>query len=249
MRSGLQEKKEIFYVLGMSCAGCATNVQEALSGREGVYQARVNFASSTVTVEYDASRVLSADLQKTVQEAGYDLVLEEEGEANQAESLQREEYKKLRRKTIGAILLALPVFIIGMFFMHMPYGDWIMLALTLPVLGIFGRGFFINAWHQLKHGHANMDTLVAVSTGVAFLFSLFNTVWPGYWIERGLEAHVYYEAVAVIIALILLGRLLEGQSQYFGGNPEANRITTQDCCPDTGGRNRTGGAGKSCTAW
>ena len=77
MRSGLQEKKEIFYVLGMSCAGCATNVQEALSGREGVYQARVNFASSTVTVEYDASRVLPADLQKTVQEAGYDLVLEE----------------------------------------------------------------------------------------------------------------------------------------------------------------------------
>ena len=106
-------------------------------------------------------------------------------------------------------MLALPVFIIGMFFMHMPYGNWIMLAFTLPVLTIFGRRFFVNAWRQLKHGHANMDTLVAVSTGVAFLFSLFNTLYPQYWTNQGIEAHVYYEAVAVIIALILLGRLME----------------------------------------
>lgn len=206
-----QEKKEIFYVLGMSCAGCAANVQEALSVREGVKEAKVNFASATVMVEYDASKVAPADLQQTVRDAGYDLVLEEE--ENQAENLQWEAYQQLKRKTIGAVVLAFPVFIIGMFFMHMPYGDWIMLALTLPVLLIFGRVFFVNAWRQLKHGHANMDTLVAVSTGVAFLFSLFNTVWPEYWTSRGLEVHVYYEAVAVIIALILLGRLLESKAK------------------------------------
>lgn len=206
-----QEKKEIFYVLGMSCAGCAANVQEALSVREGVKEAKVNFASATVMVEYDASKVAPADLQQTVRDAGYDLVLEEE--ENQAENLQWEAYQQLKRKTIGAVVLAFPVFIIGMFFMHMPYGDWIMLALTLPVLLIFGRVFFVNAWRQLKHGHANMDTLVAVSTGVAFLFSLFNTVWPEYWTSWGLEVHVYYEAVAVIIALILLGRLLESKAK------------------------------------
>lgn len=208
-----QEKKEIFYVIGMSCAGCAANVEQALSDREGVMEAKVNFAASTVMISYDPEIVSSSDLQKTVQEAGYDFVLENENEENQAETLQRREYEKLRHKTIGAIALSLPVFIIGMFFMHMPYGDWIMLVFTLPVMVVFGRGFFVNAWRQLKHGRANMDTLVAVSTGIAFLFSLFNTLCPEYWTSRGLEAHVYYEAATVIIALILLGRLLESRAK------------------------------------
>ena len=207
----MNEKKS-FYVIGMSCAGCAANIQQALSERKGVIEAKVNFAASDVIVEYNPTLVSDKDLQKTVQEAGYDLLLENETEPEQAEILQREAYDKLRRKTIGALLLSLPVFVIGMFFMHMPYGNWIMLGFTLPVLLVFGRDFFINAWRQLKHGHANMDTLVAVSTGVAFLFSLFNTLWPTYWTDRGLEAHIYYEAAAVIIALILLGRLLESLS-------------------------------------
>ena len=208
----MNEKKS-FYVIGMSCAGCAANIQQALSERKGVIEARVNFAASDVIVEYNPTLVSDKDLQKTVQEAGYDLLLENETEPEQAEILQREAYDKLRRETIGALLLSLPVFVIGMFFMHMPYGNWIMLGFTLPVLLVFGRDFFINAWRQLKHGHANMDTLVAVSTGVAFLFSLFNTLWPTYWTDRGLEAHIYYEAAAVIIALILLGRLLESRAK------------------------------------
>ncbi len=209
----MTEKQEIFYVSGMSCASCAGNVEQALSETAGVRHAKVNFAASTVWVDYNPVSVSPADLQKTVKKAGYDLILEDDGEENQAETLQREEYRSLKAKTTGAVLLALPVFIIGMFFMHMPYGNWIMLAFTLPILLIFGRVFFINAWKQLKHGHANMDTLVAVSTGIAFLFSLFNTLWPSYWLQRGLEAHVYYEAVAVIIALILLGRLLESRAK------------------------------------
>ena len=208
----MNEKKS-FYVIGMSCAGCAANIQQALSERKGVIEARVNFAASDVIVEYNPTLVSDKDLQKTVQEAGYDLLLENETEPEQAEILQREAYDKLRRKTIGALLLSLPVFVIGMFFMHIPYGNWIMLGFTLPVLLVFGRDFFINAWRQLKHGHANMDTLVAVSTGVTFLFSLFNTLWPTYWTDRGLEAHIYYEAAAVIIALILLGRLLESRAK------------------------------------
>lgn len=206
-------KKEIFYVTGMSCAGCAANVQEALSARAGVEEAGVNFAASTATVTYRPAEVSVADLQRTVQEAGYDLVVEEEDGGERAEELQRQEYRRLRRRTVGAVLLALPVFVIGMFFMHMPYGNWVMLAFTLPVLAVFGRGFYVNAWKQLRHGRANMDTLVAVSTGAAFLFSLFNTVYPEYWTSRGLAAHVYYEAAAVIVALILLGRLLESRAK------------------------------------
>ena len=152
-------------------------------------------------------------MQQAVQDAGYDLVAEDEDSEDQAVKLQEQEYRQLKYRTVGAVLLSLPVFVLGMFFMHMPYVNWVMLAFTLPVLLIFGRGFYVNAWHQLQHGHANMDTLVAVSTGIAFFFSLFNTLYPEYWTSRGLEVHVYYEASSVIIALILLGRTLEHRAK------------------------------------
>lgn len=206
------EQKKIFYVVGMMCAGCASTVENTVAGQKGVKEARVNFAASTVMVDYDAEEVTPSDLQEAVRAAGYDLLIDEEDE-NRVEDIQQKEFRVLKRNTLGAILLSLPVFVIGMFFMHMPYGDWIMLFFTLPVLLIFGRSFYMNAWSQLKHGRANMDTLVAVSTGIAFLFSLFNTFYPEYWTSRGLEAHVYYEASSVIIALILLGRLLESRAK------------------------------------
>lgn len=206
--------KETFQVLGMSCAVCALNVETTLGAQEGVYEAKVNFAGSTVLVDYNPRVITPVELQKAVEAAGYELVVESTEDTDQADRLQREEFLALKRKTIGAIVLAIPVFVIGMFFMHMPYGDWIMLAFTIPVMAFFGRDFFVHAYMQLKHGRANMDTLVAVSTGVAFLFSLFNTIWPEYWTSRGLEAHVYYEAAAVIIALILLGRLLEAKAKF-----------------------------------
>ena len=206
--------KETFQVLGMSCAVCALNVETTLGAQEGVYEAKVNFAGSTVLVDYNPQVITPVELQKAVEAAGYELVVENTEDTDQADRLQREEFLALKRKTIGAIVLAIPVFVIGMFFMHMPYGNWIMLAFTIPVMEFFGRDFFVHAYMQLKHGRANMDTLVAVSTGVAFLFSLFNTIWPEYWTSRGLEAHVYYEAAAVIIALILLGRLLEAKAKF-----------------------------------
>lgn len=209
---GNSDKKETFRVTGMSCAGCAANVEHVLAGRNGVQDARVNFAASTVLVDYDAEKVSPADLRETVESAGYGLIIEE-ADLQQEEAIEQKEYRDLRSKTLGAVILSLPVFIIGMFFMHMPYGNWIMLLFTVPVMFVFGREFFIHAWMQLKHGRANMDTLVAVSTGVAFLFSLFNTVYPSYWTDRGLEPHVYYEASSVIIALILLGRLMEGRAK------------------------------------
>ena len=206
--------KETFQVLGMSCAVCALNVETTLGAQEGVYEAKVNFAGSTVLVDYNPRVITPVELQKAVESAGYELVVENTEDTDQADRLQREEFLALKRKTIGAIVLAVPVFVIGMFFMHMPYGNWIMLAFTIPVMAFFGRDFFVHAYMQLKHGRANMDTLVAVSTGVAFLFSLFNTIWPEYWTSRGLEAHVYYEAAAVIIALILFARLLEAKAKF-----------------------------------
>lgn len=205
--------KEIYNVLGMSCSACAVSVESTLNAQQGVIDAKVNFAASNVLVEFDDKVITPSDMQKALQAIGYDLVTEHEGEENQAEELQRKEYLRLRRKTVGAVVLATPVFIIGMFFMHMPYGNWIMFAFTLPVLAVFGRNFFVNTFKQLKHGHANMDTLVAVSTGIAFLFSFFNTIYPEYWHRYGLEAHVYYEAAAVIVALVLLGKLLEGKAK------------------------------------
>ena len=108
--------------------------------------------------------------------------------------------------------------LVSMAFMHMPYGNWIMLALSLPVLGVFGRMFFVGGWKPARHGQANMDTLVALSTSIAFLFSLFNTVDPRFWTERGLEPHVYYEASCMIIAFVLLG-----QARSRSGPREAPR--------------------------
>src|SRR5690606_15042090 len=122
-------------------------------------------------------------------------------------------YRSLKNRTIWAIILSLPVVVIGMFFMDMPYGNEIMLLFSTPVVLWLGRDFFINAWKQAKHRSANMDTLVAMSTGIAYIFNLFNMVYSELWNARGLEAHVYFEAAAVIIAFILLGKLLEERAK------------------------------------
>lgn len=126
--------KETFQVLGMSCAVCALNVETTLNAQKGVYGAKVNFAGSTVLVDYNPREVTPAELQKAVEASGYELVVENTEDVEQADRLQREEFLALKRKTIGAIVLAIPVFVIGMFFMHMPYGNWIMLAFTVPVM-------------------------------------------------------------------------------------------------------------------
>ena len=206
--------KQTFPVLDMSCAACATRVDKTLNQQEGVSRASVNYASAMATVEYDPLICSPESLKAAIQEAGYDLVIEKGEEADrEVEDAHTVKYKKLKIRTTWAILLSLPVAIIGMFFMDMPYANYVMWLLSTPVVFGLGKDFFLNAWKQLKHKSANMDTLVAVSTGVAFLFSLFNTLWPTYWTDRGLEAHIYYEAAAVIIALILLGRLLESRAK------------------------------------
>lgn len=203
-----------FPVMGMSCEACANRVDKTLNHQTGVSQAQVNYAAATATVEYDPLVCSPEALQKAVQDAGYDLLIgKEEETAEEAEQIRNQDYQKLKRKTIGAILLAFPVAVISMFFMDMPYAGYIAWILSTPVVFWLGRDFFIHAWQQLKHRSANMDTLVANSTGIAYLFSLFNLFFPEFWEQRGVEAHVYFEAASVIIAFILLGRLLEARAK------------------------------------
>ena len=204
---------ENFPVLEMTCAACAVSVESILKSTEGVKNATVNFANQTAFVEYDKKQIQPAGLQKAVRSIGYDLVVDvEDPEAVQQEA-QQKFYHAVKIRTIWASLLAVPVVIIGMFFMDMPYGNYIAMALTAPVVFYFGRTFFINAWKQARHGKANMDTLVALSTGIAFAFSTFNTFVPEFWTSRGLHPHVYFEAAAVVIAFISLGKLLEEKAK------------------------------------
>jgi len=206
--------KQIFPVLHMTCTSCAVSVESILKAQAGVTNAVVNFASASVSVEYTPDIIQAEGLQKAVRSIGYDLLLETgSGGAETLEEINQKNYERLKRRTLGASLLALPVVVIGMFFMDMPYANEIMWALSTPVVLWFGRDFFINAWKQTKHRTANMDTLVALSTGVAYLFSVFNTLFPYYWHERGLQGHVYFEAAAVVVAFILLGKLLEEQAK------------------------------------
>lgn len=199
--------KKNFQVTGMSCASCASSIESMLRAQQGVKLANVNFASKSVLVEFDADLITEPKLIECVNSIGYHLISSElKEETRKAE----ENYlATLKRNTIFSGIFSLPLFIIGMFFMDMPYGNYIMWSLASPVLVIGGKDFFINAWKQLKHKNANMDTLVALSTGMAYLFSVFNTLYPQFWHSRGLHAHVYFESSAVIIFFILLGKLLE----------------------------------------
>ena len=201
--------KQSFPVTGMTCASCASSVESILNHTDGVKNASVNFASNTVLVEYNQD-LSKAKLKEAIQSIGYDLVIEEKDSTPEAqEEAAKKQFKETKKRTIWSGTLTLPVFIIGMFFMDWEPGKYISLALAIPILFYFGRSFYINAWKQAKHGKANMDTLVALSTGVAFAFSLFNTFFPEYLLNNGITPHVYYEAATVIITFISIGKLLE----------------------------------------
>lgn len=212
--SNTKSIKQTLPVLGMSCASCASSAQTIVQHEPGVVYASVNFGTGNLTVEYLPDITDISKLQKAVQGVGYDLLIEDESTQQETlENIHAETFRKLKKKTIWAIILALPVVVIGMFFMDMPYANEIMWLFATPVVFWLGKDFYINAWKQAKHRSANMDTLVALSTGIAYLFSVFNMLFPDFWHQRGLHAHVYFEAAAVIIAFILLGRLLEEKAK------------------------------------
>jgi Cu2+-exporting ATPase len=202
-----------FPVTGMSCASCALSVESILGAQKGVDKAEINYASQSVKIAFQPAVIQPVTLQKFVQSIGYNLIIDTTNGKVKQEEAQKNYYQRLKLNISWATALTLPVVLIDMVFSHMPYGNLIMLALTTPVLFIAGKGFFVGAFKQVKQGKANMDTLVALSTGIAFLFSTFNTIYPQFWIRQGLKPHVYFEAASVIIVFILLGKLLEERAK------------------------------------
>ncbi len=213
MPSNITSVKATFPVLEMTCASCAVSVESMLKSVPGVADAGVNFATQSAWVLYDKATVTPEMLRHAVQSVGYDLVIAEENREAIQQFARQKQYNALKQRTIWASALSLPVVIIAMFLIHLPYANWLMAVLSAPVVFYFGRSFFINAVKQARHGKANMDTLVALSTGVAWLFSLFNTLLPQFWESRGLQAHVYFEAASVVITFISWGKLLEEKAK------------------------------------
>jgi Cu2+-exporting ATPase len=206
--------KENYPVLDMGCAACAGRVEKALNRQKGVVSASVNYAAAMVAVEYNPAETSPEVLKAAVREAGYDLLVDAGNRAaDEMEQARREKYRDLKTRTVWALALSVPVVVTGMVFMNMPYADYLMWALSTPVVLWFGRDFFINALKQLRHRSSNMDTLVALSTGIAYLFSVVNVLYPELWRSKGLHPQVWFETASVIIAFILLGRLLEEKAK------------------------------------
>ena len=203
-----------FPVLEMSCAVCAARVEKIIAAQAGVEKAVVNFAAATVTVTYDDSLTSPEMLQRAVRQGGYDLVVEDgPSDTDETEECRRKSYHRLQRRAGWAVVLAVPLIVAGMFFMHRSWSGVVTCLLATPIVFGLGRDFFTGAWKQLRHRSANMDTLVAISTGTAYFFSLFNLLFPDFWRSRGLEPHVYFEASGVVVAFILLGRMLEERAK------------------------------------
>ncbi|MBX7201641.1 MAG: heavy metal translocating P-type ATPase [Bacteroidia bacterium] len=211
---GVSTTKQTLPVLGMTCASCANSAETIVQHQTGIVSSSVNFATGNLTVEYLPNMTNVGNIRNAVQSVGYDLLLTEENKQQETlESIHAKKHQNLKKRTIWAVILSLPVVVIGMFFMEMPYGNEIMWVFSTPVVLWFGRDFYINAWKQAKHRSANMDTLVALSTGIAYLFSMFNILFADFWHQRGLHPHVYFEAAAVVIAFVLLGKLLEEKAK------------------------------------
>ena len=202
--------KKTYPALNLHCAGCAANMQRALEKKAGVIEASVNIANRMATIVYNPQIVTPEQLQTTVREAGYDLLIEEGDDAVSTLEARREHnLQNQKKRSLIAIIFSIPVFVIGMFLMDIPYANYIMWVLATPVVFYSGNPFFYGAYKQAKNKMFNMDTLVAISTGVAYLYSMFNTLFPSLLLSKGMHPHVYFEASAVVITFLLLGRLLE----------------------------------------
>lgn len=213
---GVTTIKKSYPVINMTCASCASSTEAILAMQVGVITASVNYANAVATIEFVPTITDAHKLKAALQSVGYDLMIDETEEGKDSlEDMRSKNFASLKKRTIGAVLISLPLVIIAMVpaLMNLPYANYIMWALATPVIAWFGKQFFVGAYKQIKHGSANMDTLVALSTGVAYLFSVFNTLFPEYWHSKGLHAHVYFEASAVVISFILLGKLLEEKAK------------------------------------
>lgn len=201
-----------FPILGMSCAVCAGKIEKTLKSTSGVINANINFASNKLTIEFDSLKLSPINIKDIVVSLGYDLIINEQSQ-KETDKIYKMNLDRLRSKVLISWILSLAMMFLSMFFMGFFWANLAMMILSIPLLFYCGSSFFHNAVKQTKNGTANMDTLVSLSTGVAFIFSVFNTFYPEYWFERGIEVHVYYEAAGMIISFVLTGKLLEDRAK------------------------------------
>lgn len=216
-------------VTGMNCAACATSVEKRLRRAEGVLEASVSYAGESCTLVWDPQRTSPQALSELVSAAGFGLVdaTEPAGRERQTEDKERQA-RRLRWQLGVALALAAPLFVLGMFFHHrLPYEGWIHAALATPVVFYSGARFFSGAWTRLRAGDANMDTLVALGAGVSWLFSVFNLLLPDVVRSWGMEPQYYFEAAAVIVAFVLLGRWLEERAKRGAGDALRQLVEAQ----------------------
>ena len=208
-------------VSGMSCASCSASVQTILEHTIGVLEANVNLATNTAAIKFDDEKVSIYEMKQSLRKAGFDLIID--NEYQQIEALR---IKLLKKKLIVAVIFSVPIFILSMFFMHASHVlHYLLFALTLPVIGYSGKSFYLNAWKKMRLFSANMDTLVALSTGIAFLYSSINTFMPQIFYPA--SADVYYESATVIITLILLGKFIEERAKHNASSAIRKLINLQ----------------------
>ena len=246
--------KKTIPVIGMACSVCAANVERKLNSLEGITSATVSLAGRTALVDYDPEKITLEDMKREISNAGYDLVIEAD---RSAEEINRREFTLLKRKTLLSWLFAILVMAFSMGWVSLgmenttsmgdgmmmdshtsAFNNQISLILALLNMGYCGRMFYVSAWKQLKHRTANMDSLVALSTLIAFLFSAFNTFFGEMvWGARGIEWHTYFDASVMIITFVLTGRCLEEKAkdgtassikQLMGLQPKTARLVTSE---------------------
>ena len=209
-------KRRNFPVQGMGCAACVARVENTLKACKGVSGVNVSLASNSAQVDFDQEQTTPAALQKAVRDAGYDLMVDgtDDEADSEAEIARQDAYAALKKDTILACVLAALVMLLGMGFKPFPGKGIVLWALATPVVFWCGRRFFKAGFSALRHGSANMDTLVALSVSISYLFSVFNLLVPHVWTSQGLEAHLYFESATMIVAFILIGRLLEERAKH-----------------------------------
>ena len=226
--------KKTIPVVGMACSACSANVEKKLNSLEGVHAASVSLPGRSALIDFDPSVISLDDMKREINNIGYDLVTEADRSAIE---IEQSAYVLLRRKVLFSWIFALLVMAISMHWIvlgNRDMGNQVSLLLALFNLIYCGRSFYLTAFKQLRHGAANMDTLVALSTGISFLFSVFNTFWgESVWGSRGIAWHTYYDASVMIITFVLTGRLLEEKAkdatassirQLMGLQPKTARI-------------------------
>ena len=229
--------KKTIPVIGMACSVCSANVEKKLQSLKGINSASVSLASRTALVDYNPDIISLEDMKREISNAGYDLVIEND---RSVEEINRREFTLLRRRTLASWLLAILTmcFSMGWISHTGSFANQICLLLTLANLLYCGKQFYVSAWKQLLHHTANMDSLVALSTLIAFLFSTFNTFFGEMvWGARGIEWHTYFDASVMIITFVLTGRCLEEKAkdstassirQLMGMQPKTARLVTRE---------------------